>query len=78
MTGQDDNVGFLATESGVKQFQLSLGGCSALQCGRFSPESRLTKYTHNLRGSAAAHYPDVAMLYQYQLPGARSGKNPFS
>ena len=26
MTGQDDNVGFLATGSGVKQFQLSLGG----------------------------------------------------
>lgn len=27
MTGQADNVGFLATESGVKQFQLSLGEC---------------------------------------------------
>jgi len=27
MTGNEDNVGFLATESGVKQFQLSLGGC---------------------------------------------------
>jgi len=26
MTVNDDNVGFLGTESGVKQFQLSLGG----------------------------------------------------
>ena len=27
MTGQEDNVGFLATGSGVQQFQLSLGRC---------------------------------------------------
>jgi hypothetical protein len=27
MTGKEDNVGFLATGSGVKQFQLSLWGC---------------------------------------------------
>ena len=26
MTGKEDNVGFLATGSGVQQFQLSLGG----------------------------------------------------
>jgi hypothetical protein len=31
MTGQADNVGFLATESGVQQFQLSLGGCFVLK-----------------------------------------------
>ena len=31
VTGQDDNVGFLATESGVKQFQLSLRGCFVLK-----------------------------------------------
>ena len=31
MTGQAGNVGFLATESGVKQFQLSLGGCFVLK-----------------------------------------------
>jgi hypothetical protein len=31
MTGQEDNVGFLATESGVKQFQPCLGGCFVLK-----------------------------------------------
>jgi hypothetical protein len=35
MTGQEDNVGFLATGSGVKQFQLSLRGCFVLKCRRF-------------------------------------------
>lgn len=30
MTGQADNVAFLATESGVKRFQLSLWGCFML------------------------------------------------
>ena len=48
MTEKEDNVGFLATGSGVKQFQLSLGGCFVLQC------RRLTKHTSDLRGSAAA------------------------
>jgi hypothetical protein len=31
MTGQGDNVGFLAIGSGVQQFQLSLGGCFVLK-----------------------------------------------
>jgi hypothetical protein len=31
MTGNKDNVGFLATGSAVKQFQLSLWGCSILE-----------------------------------------------
>jgi len=31
MTGQDDNVGFLATESGVKRFQPCLGGSFVLK-----------------------------------------------
>ena len=41
MTGNKDNVGFLATGSGVKQFQLSLGGwfvrgvCSSLASGAY-------------------------------------------
>jgi hypothetical protein len=41
MRGQEDNGGFLATESGVKQFQLSLWGCFILRCHRFFPELRL-------------------------------------
>src|ERR1035441_6721633 len=44
MTGQADNVGFLATGSGVKQFQLSLGGWFVLQCRRFSAQLRSTKH----------------------------------
>ena len=31
MTGNVDNVGFLATESGVKQFQPCLWGCFVLK-----------------------------------------------
>ena len=54
MTGQDDNVGFLVTESGVQQFQLSLWGCFVFECRRFPSELRLTKYTSNLRASAAS------------------------
>jgi hypothetical protein len=38
MTGQEHNVGFLATGSGVKQFELSLWGCFVLECRRFSTE----------------------------------------
>jgi hypothetical protein len=53
MTGKEDNVGFLATGSGVKQFQLSLWGWFVLECRRFSPELRSTKHTSNLRASAA-------------------------
>ena len=40
MTGQDDNGGFLATESGVKQFQPWLGNSFALECRLFFPELR--------------------------------------
>jgi hypothetical protein len=38
MTGNEDSVGFLATGSGVAQFQLSLWGCFVLECRRFSTE----------------------------------------
>ena len=43
MTRIQDNVGFLATGSGVQRFQLSLQGRFVLQGCRFSPELRLTK-----------------------------------
>jgi hypothetical protein len=45
MTGNEHNVGFLATGSGVKQFQLSLGGRFVLERRRFSTELRITKHT---------------------------------
>jgi hypothetical protein len=35
MTGKEDNVGFLATESGLKQFQPCFGGSFVLKCRRF-------------------------------------------
>jgi hypothetical protein len=38
MTGHEDNVGFLATGSEMKQFQISLWGCFVLQCRCFSQE----------------------------------------
>jgi hypothetical protein len=44
MTGKEDNVGFLATGSGVKQFQLSLGGWCVLRYHPFTPELRFTKH----------------------------------
>src|ERR1039458_4547130 len=53
MTGNEDNVGFLATESVVKQFQLSLRGGFVLQCRRFSAQLKLPKHTSNSRASAA-------------------------
>ena len=53
MTGNEVNVGFLATGSGVQQFQLSLRGCSVLQRRRLSRELRSAKHTTNLRASAA-------------------------
>jgi len=54
MTGKEDNVGFLVTGSGVKQFRLSSGGCFVLQCRRFFPELRSTTHTSSLRPSATA------------------------
>jgi hypothetical protein len=45
MTGNEDNVGFLATESGMEQLQLSLWGCFVLQCRRSFPELRSTTPT---------------------------------
>jgi hypothetical protein len=53
MTGQEHNGGFLATESGVKKFQLSLGRWFVLLCRLFSTQLKLSKHTSNLRGSAA-------------------------
>src|ERR1039458_6187881 len=53
MTGHEANVGFVATGSGVKQFQLSPWGSFALQCRRFSAQLTLTKHTRNSRASAA-------------------------
>ena len=55
MTGHEDNVGFLATGSGVQQFQLSLWGSFVLPCRRFFPDLRSTTHTSSLRASAAAH-----------------------
>jgi hypothetical protein len=55
MTGIEDNVGFLATESGVKQFQPCLGGSFVRQCRRFFPELKSTTHTSSLRASAASH-----------------------
>jgi hypothetical protein len=48
MTGQEHNVGFLATESGVKQFQPCLGESFVLRCRRFFPELRPLYYTTEL------------------------------
>jgi hypothetical protein len=47
MTGQKVNVGFLATESGVQQFQLSLWGCFVLRCRRFFPELHRAPSSHH-------------------------------
>jgi hypothetical protein len=55
MTGNEDNVGFLATGSGVQQFQLSLWGSFVLPCRRLFPDLRSTTHTSSLRASAAAH-----------------------
>src|ERR1019366_3168504 len=55
MTGHEDNVGFLATGSGVQQFQLSLWGSFVLPCRRLFPDLRSTTHTSSLRASAAAH-----------------------
>jgi hypothetical protein len=49
MTWNEDNVGLLATGSGVQQFQLSLRGCFVLQWRRFSAQLKLFKHTSNLR-----------------------------
>jgi hypothetical protein len=49
MTGNEDNVGFLTTGSGVQQFQLSLRGCFVFQWRRFSAQLKLSKHTSNLR-----------------------------
>jgi hypothetical protein len=54
MTGNEDNVGFLATESGVKKFQPWFGGCFVLKCRRLFPELRSTTHASSLRASAAA------------------------
>jgi hypothetical protein len=48
MAGEEHNVGFLATESEVQQFQLSLWGCLVLHCRRFSPGLRLTKHANKM------------------------------
>ena len=55
MAGNEDDVGFLATGSGVQQFQLSLWGSFVLPCRRFFPDLRSTTHTSSLRASAAAH-----------------------
>jgi hypothetical protein len=50
MTGNEDHVGFLASGSGLQQFQLSSGGWFILQCRRFSARLKLTNHTSNLFG----------------------------
>jgi hypothetical protein len=51
MTGNEDNVGFLATGSGVEKFQLSLRGWFVFMCRRFFRQPTLTKNTTKLRAS---------------------------
>ena len=45
MTGNEDNVGFLATGSGVRQFQFSLGGCFVL---KGAPHNTLAKLPYGM------------------------------
>ena len=77
MTEQEDNVGFLATGRGVKQFQLSLGGSFVLECRRFSAQLKLSKHTSNLRlrllsNSNQAHFgPQNTPLRLDRLSAAR-------
>jgi hypothetical protein len=66
MTGKEDNVGFLATESGVQQFQLSLWGCAVLQCGRFCAQLRLSKHTGNSRASATVPHETGTCRFQWK------------
>ena len=61
MTGNEDHVGFLATGSGVKQFQLSLGGCFVR-----GARSSLASGAYPLSGSGSA----PAGLRNSQLPPA--------
>ena len=49
MTGNEDNVGFLATGSGVQQFQLSLRGCFVR-----GARSSLASVAYPLSGSGSA------------------------
>jgi hypothetical protein len=70
MAGNEDNVGFLATGSGVQQFQLSLWGWFVFQCRRLSAQLKLTKRTRNSRALAAVpHEPGT--FYQKTAIEAR-------
>jgi|ERR1039458_2435447 hypothetical protein len=52
MTGKVDNVGFLATGTGVEGFQPSLRGCFVIHCRRLSAQLRLTKHANMNRFAA--------------------------
>jgi hypothetical protein len=75
MTGKEDNVGFLATGSGVKQFQLSLWGCFVLQCRRFSAQLRITKHVNPPTSKEFTGLPRTAFcsILTHSCP-----KQPFS
>jgi hypothetical protein len=76
MTGKVDNVGFLATGSGVKQFQLSLGRWLVPRCRRLSQELRLTKHTTNLLTSAAVQTKTGAFNSQATVRGTPTSGVP--
>ena len=69
MTGNEDNVGFLATGSGVQQFQLSSCGCFVLQRRRFSQELRSTQHAGNPQASAAVQNKTGAFDSQATVRG---------
>jgi hypothetical protein len=75
MTGHEDNVGFLATGSGVKQFQLSLGGWFVPQERRLSATSpragngSTEVFKLVVRSSAPLHLPrPLSRAYANQVP----------
>ena len=76
MTGHEDNVGFVATGSGVKQFQLSLGECFVLQCRRLSTQLKLSRHTSNLRASAAVQKKTGTFDLQDTVQGTHASGVP--
>jgi hypothetical protein len=67
MTGQEDNVGFLATESGVEQFQLSLGGCFVL---KGAPHNTGENPPHGMNGGGVGSAGRTGGLFATMLERA--------
>ena len=76
MTGNEDNVGFLATGSGVKQFQLSLGRWFVPRCRRFSQELSPTKHTTSFLTAAAVQTKTGASNSQAAVRGTPTSGVP--